>query len=446
MNKQTHANQELAIILSALLIYSLSFATKSNALNLAALLLLMTQAALWAGRAKKQWPFFIYFFGIIFAAISGFLVELKSIYMFEIMEHGKLTGAAARYISLMIIFLGVALISFEIIKIKIHPPSFPAKLNKKITLIAFATSILPIIYLLYVVLEYGSPLLMGIDRFSYWTEFSSPYAGKVRYLAIPLSFIISLAEQNRQISKKTSMTWMLSMAAALILNGEKLSGLIMLLFFYLIPKFELSEQKKINTALLAKASITAAILLSVVLINYYAILGDLSSAMDLFFARLALQGQMNYALTNLSTTDINHDIIKNLIGINSSDRESGIHYLMYLIAPENIVNNRIDNGTTFTAPFPANILIFFHGFFAPLAVAACSFLVSIPAAFMTASTRSSNFPLALISMLVFYYSYGAILMGNIHKLFELKFLLAAVTVLAIGTRIITPTKTAQSNT
>ncbi|MNN97827.1 hypothetical protein D3C81_2170690 [compost metagenome] len=50
-------------------------------------------------------------------------------------------------------------------------------------------------------------------------------------------------------------------------------------------------------------------------------------------------------------------------------------------------------------------------------------MVGVVSAIVMVSLRSRNFILAFVSMALFYYLYGAVLMGNMHKVFEWKFVM-----------------------
>lgn len=416
----------------SLVFYLSSLVFVGHFLNFLSLLALLLVSLFWASVIKDFWIFFVYIFGFAFAALSGFFIEFYGLYMFEIMEEGRLSGAAAINSSLMIIFLSVSFLVFQVVLRRRYDIA-RLKLvdNLFLRMVLFVSFLLPV-YLLVVVVLYGSPLFLKVDRFTYWAEIAPPGVGKVRYFLVLIAFVVSYAQFTGKIRWLTAASWLLLSLVALVLNGEKLSGFILIFYFYLIPYFVYRGEVFSPRKFFVRAGLVGIGLLALVLINYFAIQGDLGSAVDLFYARLALQGQMNYAVSAFSGggQDVS-EILSGFLGFGADEYEKGIYYLMYLIAPAEVVERRLQQGTTFTVPFPSNNLFFFGWAASVVVTAICGVLVGLVSSLVIVALRSRNFILSFLSVSLSYYVYGAVLMGNINKLFEWKFYFMLCVVLGL---------------
>lgn len=439
LNKTTFSM--LLILTASLIIYYASLVIVSNTLNFISLFFLMLFGVSWLYSIKEVWILFIYLFGFLFAALSGFFVELFNLYMFEIVEWGKLSGASALTTALMVLFLAGACVSCRALfrgNWSVARFKYADDLCLKILIVV--AFVLPL-YLLGVIYFYGSPLFMGVDRFTYWSEVAPPGVSKVRYFLVFMSFVLGYAQFSGKLNRVLVLLWLFISLLALVLNGEKLSGFIVLLYFYIIPYFAMGAHNFSARKFLLVLGGLGGALLFVVVFNYFLIQGDVDSTLSLFMARLAVQGQMNYAIVNSSSGGAFSEIWNAFIGIGSDEYNKGIYYLMYLVAPEGIVERRITQGTTFTIPFPANNIYFFGWHLSILITAITAVLVGLVSGVVLVALRSQNFILAFVAMALFYYLYGAVLMGNMNKIFEWKFLLMVFVVgafLLVGFR--TPKK------
>ena len=169
------------------------------------------------------------------------------------------------------------------------------------------------------------------------------------------------------------------------------------------------------------------VLTVVVFINYTLVYGSA----EIFVARLALQGQMNYALDNITSAAQSLSAIsKHFFGITSNEIESGLPYLMYQVAPSDIIDLRLEYGATFTAPFPSNFSYFFGPHFAPMSIAAASLITGAISAFTVRATSSMNMLVSAISIKTFFLIYVAIMMGNMDLLFGIKGILHFLAIVA----------------
>lgn len=420
-------NAKFIVVISFLIICSISlhvisFFHVSHALNFLCLLLLLFVSVVWVAYSEALWVYFVYVFAFSFAALSGFAIEYFELYMFEVREVGGLSGAVALTSSLMSFFLGVSFLvcaffaSFNVSAGRIK--YFDGFFLSSFLFLAFVL----VLVLCCVVLIYGSPLFMGVDRFTFWSEVAPPGVSKIRYFLVFMAFVVGYANLVGRISWSAAFFWLFLSIIALILNGEKLSGLVLLLYFYCLPYIIIGKLRVSFAKVIWWGGGASIFLVFVVMGNYFLIEGGLERAVDLFFARLALQGQMNYAIAALPNSFLDYsELVGAFFGIGTAEYDKGIYYFMHLIAPADIVERRLQQGTTFTAPFPGNLLYFF-GYFYSLLVAGCvAVIVGFLSAAVVIALRAKNFLLAFVSVAASYYVYGAVVMGNMHKLFEWKF-------------------------
>lgn len=380
---------------------------------------------------NSGWIFLLYLFGLTSAVASNFLIEYTSPYIVEIQERAVPTGGAARNAFLTGFFLFSTFIFFKLL-IKIIPSHLKRakkienKLIKLIVLLGFVF----LAYMIFVIGKYGSPLLMGADRFSYWLNIAPPGYRYISSLVPTFAFGISYALEIGLLRQSLARGWLIAAFVLLILGGEKFSGLIITVFFYYLPYFFLSN-KRIPARFFAIGVMLFIAVVSLILINYYLIFG--SVFFDVFRDRLALQGQMLYAIDRISITSANRldASLAHFFGYGNPGEFSGIKYLMYLIAPHSLVDRYIENGVTFTAPFPANLSYFFGFYVSPIFALFMGLIVGTTGAALYVSLKERAFLLSLVSLKTFFYIYLAILMGEAYMLFDWKMVVYALTTIIL---------------
>ncbi len=401
-----------ATAVMVVLLYFLSLGTASNTLNLVGFACLVG-TSLFILKSKGGWIFFLYAFGLTFASASGVLDEFLEIYLFEIGEIASLSGAAARNAFLSSSFLVMAYGTYRFF-LRFLPHRLPRiKTGETIAIkILLAIAFAAPIYIAVVLFIFGSPLFLGIDRFVYFTNIA-PRGYVWLYGNIPLlGFVIAFCAYKGTIRHRTSTIWLIFTVTTYIFAGEKFSQLLLLGFFFFLPFFLISSPIIKVKHIIAGA--TALFCMgSLVVFNYIAVYGS----SEIFVPRLALQGQMNYALDLITdSTQPVSNIIKCFAGIGAQDVEHGLVYLMYLVAPQSVVDLRIEYGATFTAPFPANISYFFGYYLSPLAIIALSIILGAISSILHISIVSLNIILSGLVLKTFLLTYVAIMMGNMSLL------------------------------
>ncbi|NVD37015.1 hypothetical protein [Marinobacter lutaoensis] len=352
------ANDRFFIIAASaaiiLVLYFFSLDAASNTFNAIAVGILAA-TSFFILKSRGGWVFLLYCFGLTFALVSGALIEATGVFLIEIRETAQLTGAAARNALLASFFLVMTYASYKLF-LRIIPARLPRFQIAEglVTRLLLTTAFLAPLYIACVLIIFGSPLFMGMDRFNYFTHIAPPGYTWV-YGNIPmLGFVVALSAYKGSIRYRTSVVWLVAVIITYIFAGEKFSGIFLLLFFFLLPHFIISAPVVKTKHILIGAVLILALAL-VVFINYTLVYGSA----EIFMARLALQGQMNYVIDMISGSARSiEEIVRNFLGLNVEDRERGIVYFMNLVAPGSLVDQMTEYGATFTAPFSANIVYF----------------------------------------------------------------------------------------
>lgn len=413
-HRKKNDSKLLLIIISSLLFYFASVLSTSNLVNIFAIIFLVYTSTQLIMYRQGGWIFLLYAFGISSALAANAIIELTGSYLIEIAEHAYVTGSAARNAFLSAFFMACTLLFYKkILKIIPHPPtlgSLEKFTHRALLILATAT---PLVLIACFAL-YGTPLLMGMSRFDYILS-SAPEAYRSIYTLIPyLSLMISLAGKCNIIKQKTSNIWFLVFVVIMILSSEKFSLMFLSFFFFVLPKYVLSGEG-VSKKHLLKFSIFVVAIFGAILLNYFIITGSI----EIFLPRIALQGQMPYALDKISGDfkDLNV-IFQSFFGFTSDEADRGIYYLMAKIAPATLVSRMLDAGITLTAPFPANFTYFFGFILAPFFVAIHAAFTGFSCAVLYKSIAQKNFFLTAVSVMIFFMTYLATTMGKIEKMFS----------------------------
>lgn len=363
---------------------------------------------------------FPYLFSFSTTSIVIFLSEFGA-YFSEIDSYSSLTGVTARAACLFSIFIFGFALAYSLGNKKyvllptIHGFDRPA-------IWAFiAISFLCILASFFTQATYGFPLLNGWDRFYYWANVAPSYHKEIHLLIISSSLLFSYAYYSGIIQRWLLLVWLFSSAVALLLASEKFSGFFGMILYWL-PAMIVMGRVRLSIASLSK---TGFILLSLLLISIgYNYTQTRDGALTSMLAdRVSLQAQMGWALDNLSdffpkSVDV---IATSFLGFTDSTTEKGMTYLMYLIAPADLVDRFVEGGVRFTAPFPANVTFFYGFLLAPIIVFIVSFLPGLVASACRTAIIQRNFTYYFISLKFSMFLFVAIIMGEQHLFFSAKF-------------------------
>ncbi|MGE8167410.1 DUF6418 domain-containing protein [Pseudomonas putida] len=375
---------------------------------------------------------FLFVFMFLFSAIAVVVVEY-GVYLPEIDVTTFFQGAAARNILLMIFFAAVMqVISLGIFQISTGRVAKVKGLDGLLLKVMPPMCFLLLLFYVVVIIIYGSPLLMGVDRFYFWRSIAPPWFRYVHTLMPQLAFIVSFAFSVGHLRKRAALLWGGVAVLAVIAGGEKFSGLFLMLVFAALPVFILRVRAgKGALKVIFGFSVFMCLLMGVVAISYISIYGD--AFYDKILTRIALQGQMLWALDQRATLEgLSADVVwRSLFGLGAEDTNAGMPYLMYLVAPAATVDAYLAGGATFTAPFPANIQVFFGYNLAPVVVAVIACVVGALSGLLMASIKSRSLIFSLLLIKFYWFFYIAVAMGELRTAFDWKYGLYVFLVLAM---------------
>lgn len=365
--------------------------------------------------------------------ISSFSIELSGGFLIEIGEYGQLTGSTARNSLLCAIFL-LATTLLSRYCLHVLPTTFPriSTLNRYSRNFFLALSTFVTAYLIIIFIIYHPPLLTSLSRFDFMNGYAPPEFRRI-YTLIPfVFFIISLAYREKMLKRRTSFLLITALISIMILTGEKFSLIFLSFMFYLMPKFAID-----NLTIRLKHLLYFAMLLFLffllIIANYYIISGSVA----MLAPRLLLQGQMPYALDGIASGFQSLQTITcGLADLCVAQSESGIYYLMYLIAPFEIVNRMQESGVTFTAPFPGNISYFFGRFAAPFFIIPFALLAGFFSALLVRSIQSINWLAVPPALVGYHIVFLAVTMGKTDKLLSPPMLLCTSMILLYGLALV----------
>lgn len=408
------------VLLPLLLIfYYASTLFESQVLNLISLLVFFVFLARFV--SSEAFAFnFPYLFSFSTTSIVIFVSEF-GVYFSEIDSYGNLSGATARAACLFSIFMSGFAFSYSLgVRKHIVLPKLKG-LDGSVVLALVVVCFLCVLASLFTQVKYGFPLLNGWDRFYYWANVAPSYQKELHSLIISSSLVFSYAYYSGIIGRWLLLVWLFSSAIALFLASEKFSGFFGMILFWL-PAMIVMGRARFSVISLSKAGI---VMLALVMIsigyNYIQTLGG--GLVDKLANRVSLQAQMGWALDDLSdfspkSLDI---IVTSFLGLTGSTAEKGMTYLMYLIAPGDLVDRFVEGGVRFTAPFPANVTYFYGFFFAPIIVFLISFVPGFAAAVCRAAIVQRNFIYYFVSLKFGMFLFANIIMGEQHLFFSIKF-------------------------
>lgn len=403
--------------LSSMALYYFSIFHSSNVLNFFSILLLAVVSITFLCEPRGGIIYLLFSFGLLFALFSNAVIELTQPFLIEINKFPELTGSAARNSFMGIFFITVVYAShfFTLNLSRIYFSKFKT-IDIYANKIFINFSLFSIVFMVFTFILYGSPLTHRIDRAIYFANVVPPGFFYIYKLIPFFGLVFSLAVFKKVIEKKTAKICLIIFMIVLVFCGEKFSNIFLLLFFYFVPVLSMSLEG-VKAKHLINGLLFIGLLSIIVFLNYTLIRGDAI----ILIARLALQGQMNYAIDAIAASGQNINvIIKSFIGFNSSLYDSGISFLMFLIAPDDLVERYLSSGVRFTAPFPANFSYFFGRGFMPFFVLPLGIFVGFVGANFYKAIISKNFILTMVLAKYFILVYVAVMMGEIWLIFSFK--------------------------
>ena len=406
----------------AILIFIYYTSTITTSYALSAIAAIISIARLFISlKTNKATPFtFQYIFSFTTTLVFIFIAE-HGIYFSEISENSYLTGVTVRTACLFTIFIMAFEIFYKKTNIRISPLPKKTKIDNLALRTLIALSFAAIAASIITQLNYGIPLLNGWNRFYYWKEIAPSYQQFLHLTIISTSAVFSYAYYTKKISRITLTIWATSSITALVLASEKFSGFFTMLIYWLPAMFIIGKRRLSFTKTFFLATGASIFIASTIFLNYSKTLDQDASASIL--SRAPLQAQMGWKLDSLADlTPKPVDVItSSFFGLSSDGKNKGIHYLMYAIAPRDVVDRFIEGGVRFTAPFPSNFTYFFGFIISPILIFAFALLPALNAAICYNSMVNKNFIYYFISSKFSIMLFTSVLMGEQQSIFTLKF-------------------------
>lgn len=228
--------------------------------------------------------------------VSGMAIE-NGAYMEETGVFGEPTGAFSRLLVIYILFFSIGALTCETLAFRIlrHPSPNVPQLRLLWWVIGGITCA-SLLYLLYVGITAGFPLLTNVDRFQFLNSQSRIYRSIIqnRLLIIPLLGYLATTPSYRM----KSLLLLLLIAAVSILFAEKFTSLLLMLTLFCMPAGVLAVEAigniRIRWILMAGTCITIVTIPTVLLV--YGASDDFDGAVERYGRRAAVQGQLWYVI------------------------------------------------------------------------------------------------------------------------------------------------------
>lgn len=382
---------------------------------------------------EKQFLFFLllpFSFPHLTAIISNIYLD-TGVYISELSLLSEATGAASRLIFFVLTMFTMAYCVFSLLYNNMAGKTcyvkLPVRRFEDKALILFAVII--ITALIFGLYKWGSPLSEGEQRFEYWKNHPLPWFKSLLYQTYLLGFLIGCI--IIQATNKRILLFVLIVCLGLnVLYGEKFTGL-MITALYFICGFIVSyyinygmPKRLINVKTTLLAIVAFIFVFSLVYYQYKYIHNVGNNVVGYILNRLfSLQGEVWWASDYLYFNDKLSPDSYFLFNEGASCVDyGGLYYLMRNIAPWSLVSAYCDRGVTFTMGFPAiglatigyaNTILL--SIFAGALVGLTSFLTMI-------SIRNRNYIALFFAFKVVLIETHALNMGNMHNIFDYKFM------------------------
>jgi hypothetical protein len=386
---------------------------------------------------RQNPEFFVLFFFLLYAQLSAIVSNVyieSGGFILEQFQYGYPTGATVRLVLYNCIFFVFAIMLFEKFQRspradeqlpQIGQPGAGARLVYTVTIGVF-------IFLFAGMVVFGSPLLMGIDRFDYWQNHPFPLLDTVRYkmniLALLLG-IVSVQGHRSGKSAKVPMLFLLMICALNILYGDKFSGIVMCSYLYFIPVW-LDSVSRTGTLGITRRGIIYCFISGVLLLGivsyHYRNITVTENVSDLIIARtLGLQGHVWWGIDKdvyraslgRAASAQPNNAAEVLLGKGDQKTFTGLHSLMYSVSPNSLVNAYVDRGIRFSMGNPAIGLytLGYRGLLVYQLVTAALF--ALFACYFQRQIKANNLLRSSICIMLLLALYEAFIMGNIAILF-----------------------------
>lgn len=408
-------------LLIAIILYYISIFSASHTWNFFALLFL-SFVIINILRQQSGLLFFLFCFTLYNICIVNTLIEVISPFLIEVREYPTLTGSAARNSLLSAIILKFSYLIFMSLDSKSMVIPKSRKINKIIINAINPLIFLSILVSAITILQHGTQITLKVDRFFYVNNIIPEHSYYI-YTQIPtLGFLAAISYTNNKTKKLLFYFYIIAFIAILLLFGEKFSKILLLLFFTSIPIL-IKKEITISAAIYFQIILWLLLSVGIIIFTYYYSLGDI----NVFMNRLYLQGQMLYIL-DLKANNFPLDF--NMI-LNTKS----IIDLMYVVAPQSVVDYRLEMGATFTAPFPADTMYIYGFLMAPIIILLKGILIGISSFIIVSSLKKKNHLISIIAAKIYFLIFIYTIMSEYYLLIKI---MIYFSILALSVILIKP--------
>lgn len=283
-----------------------------------------------------------------------------------------------------------------------------------------------ILILLYIRIQYGSPNSIGVHRMNYWASHAPSWGNTVVYaliqMCLPLGFFF------KEYKKKFELLVFFTILVTIMMMGVRFTGIVVSLILFVTPL--LIVKPALLRIFKAKQLFISLALFSIVVIGVF--LGfenyDSQSRVDRLITRASLQPQTWWALDQLSDWQPKKvdDIVSHYLGIGSAPYDQGMYYLMYKIAPADIVNQHYETGSSFALGGIFNNVYFFGYYLGGVINFLLGLVFGGALGLLGVALRSNNILAILLTFRLSYKLQAIMVSGTIPNLFSLELLLLFV--------------------
>ena len=369
--------------------------------------------------------FYLFLFGQVGSIIGCCIIENKA-FISEQMRYGYATGATLRLVFYSIIFVTAlsVLLTYFLKKERLQSRLLaPIQRWERVFVNIFTAVIASC--LVFVVIRYGTPLSMGMDRFKFWADVA-PVGKKFSGLAIQAAFLngVLYARTSAGMKKKGYLLNLLILLFLQVLQGVKFSGLQLSGFLFFFPSL-LSMTNNNNLVVILKKYFVYVMLfcgaLFLIIMMQYKYLYR-NNPLELMGSRVVQQGHVWWGTDcitqrfgGLPPSSILHEL-NPLMRVNGESL--GLEALMWAVSPRQIVEVFLRKNVYFSMGYPA-IIIYYLGYASSTVVQIlAAWIVSLMTITLLKASIFKNAFIALIAARLYLVIIDIFLMGNIYLLVD----------------------------
>ncbi|MDF9435626.1 DUF6418 domain-containing protein [Chromohalobacter israelensis] len=377
--------------------------------------------------SKKWFPFVLPFFISITWCFFSLLYIESGAYMSETTVKGRVSGAAVVYlINVMLTCIGFYLGWLVTYKNKLKTKKL-VEIKLSIHIVWLVVLAIAVINCYYGVVN-GFPYFEGMDRNNYWNAVDSgvqrAFFNQLPVCGFLLGYLI-FAESYRRFT----LLLLVMIMTIQVFYSETFTALFMTIMLFLIPVLlgNYHKQRSVYKDIVKPFLVIfpALFCLGVGAIYYkFFFLTNLSfhDGWEKLVERVfALQGQVFYVGLEKFNSGVRFDSALSF----SENSYSSMEKVMYIIAPNDIVDSYLERGVNFTMGYPISLYLAF-GYLGFIPVAFFSLFLGGVVAFLCRALESYNLFASLVLIKMYGLLYVVMGSGNYEYIFSYKIALYCV--------------------